>query len=924
VRTRRAHVPIVACWFLIASSAVRANADCARRVLFGLSLCLFVSHGHTGFATLAPLTGITRVAAGEGSFGFALRQDGVLLGWGANGTGMLGNGTTNPNLTPSPVPIPGGAADIVALAPSALHALALKADGTVLAWGTNGLGAVGDGTFTSRLTPVQVSGFGAGSGVIAIATGLSHSVAAIADGSVWAWGSNNMSNLGNPSVVGPSNVPVPVSNLGPGSGVIALTGGGNFTLALKPDGTVWGWGNNNNGQLGIGSMTTQPVPVQVKGPGGLGFLTNVTAISAPPVAGGAFALALKSDGTVLAWGINTNGQLGDGTVTTRTTPVQVQGLTDIVGVDAAGTHALALRADGAVFAWGSNANGQLGTGDNTSSTVPVAVTGLGAGSGVVKVSAATGLSLARKADGSVLAWGDNSSGQLGDGTFFGRTSPDLVAGLSSGTGILAVASGIGANHSFAFGSDGTLLAWGNNGAGQLGIGSTTNQRTPVTVAGLTNVISAAAIANFSIALTGDGAVWAWGDNAFGQLGIGSTIGQRTPVQVRTSATTLLPAAIAVAAGLNAAYAIAADGSVWAWGTNANGQLGIGSTTNQFFAVQVHDVGDVGLLSGVSAIAATGSTAYALKDDGSVLAWGQNAGGQVGDGTTTQRRTPVQVPGLGPGSALWIAAIAGGGAALKTDGSIVAWGSNRSGEVGDGTTEQRLSPVPVSVFDASSPAVALAGGGTTGEGHTLAARLDGSVMSWGANGSGQLGDGTLSQHTVPAPVPALSVGSGVVAVAAGAAHSLSLAADGSVRAWGANGTGQLGDGTVYTRNLTPAFVLIDDVTPPSLSLSASRTILSPPNGHMVPVTLSGRMTDADTGIDSATAAFAVTDEYGRVQPAGPIALDANGNFSFTVQLEAQRNGADEDGRRYTAKISARDRAGNLASSDVTIIVPHDRR
>ena len=893
-----------------------------RRVLFGLSLCLFV-YQHTGFATLAPLAGITRLAAGEGSYALALRQDGAFLGWGANGSGMLGNGTTSPNLTPSSVSIPGGGADIIAFAASAIHALALKADGTVLAWGTNVLGAIGDGTFTSRLTPVQVSGFGSGSGVIAIATGLSHSVAAKADGSVWAWGSNNNSNLGNPSVVGPSNVPVPVSNLGLGSGVIALAGGGNFTLALKWDGTVWGWGNNNNGQLGIGSTTTQPVPVQVKGPGGVGFLTGVTAISAPSVSGGAFALALKSDSTVWAWGINTNGQLGDGTVTTRTIPVQVEGLTDIVGVDAAGTHTLALRADGAVFAWGSNVNGQLGTGNNTASTVPVAVTGLGAGSGVVQVSAATGLSLARKADGSVLAWGDNSSGQLGDGTFFGRTFPDLVAGLATGSGIHAIASGIGANHSLAVGSDGTLLAWGNNSAGQLGIGSTTNQRTPVTVAGLTSAVAAAAGGNFSIALTADGTVWAWGDNAFGQLGIGSTFGQQTPVQVRTS-TTLLPAAIAVAAANNAAYAIAADRSVWAWGNNGNGQIGVGSTTNQLFAVQVHGAGNVGLLTGVSAIAASSASAYALRDDGSVLAWGQNAAGQIGDGTTTQRTTPVQVAGLGPGSAVRIAGIAGGGAALKTDGRIVAWGLNASGQVGDGTTAQRLSPVAAAGLDSYSPVIALVGAGTIGEGQTLAVMDDGSVLSWGSNGSGQLGDGTLSQHTVPAPVPALGPGAGVVAVAAGAAHSLSLAADGSVRAWGANGTGQLGDGTVYTRNLTPAYVLIDDVTPPSLTLSASRTILTPPNGNILPVTLSGRMTDVDSGIDAATAAFAVTDEYGRVQPAGTVAVDADGNFSFTVQLDAERNEADKDGRQYRVRVSARDRAGNTAWSEVTIIVPHDRR
>jgi alpha-tubulin suppressor-like RCC1 family protein len=897
-----------------------------RRLRFGVFVGLFVIHAHIGFATLAPLAGITRLAAGEGSFALALRQDGVLLGWGANTTGTLGNDTTNPNLTPAPVAMPGDGGDIAAFAASTVFALALKVDGTVLGWGANGLGQLGDGTFNNRLTPVQTTGFGSGSGVTAIAVGLSHSVALKADGSVWAWGSNNQNNLGNPSVAGPSHVPIAVSNLGAGSNVVALAAGGNFTLALKSGGTVWGWGNNNNGQLGIGSMLNQPVPVQVKGPGGAGFLEGVVAISAPPATGGVFALALKADGTVWAWGINANGQLGDGTTTTRTLPIQVQGLSDVVAIEAAGAqgnqHSLALRSDGALFAWGSNANGQLGTGDNSSSAAPVPVVGLAAGSDVVEISAGTGLSLARKADGSVLAWGDNSSGQLGDGTFFGSTSPQLVTGLSAGSGIRAVVSGIPANHSFAVRDDGTLLAWGNNSAGQLGIGTTTTQRTPVNVGSLAGVVAAAAGANHSIALGADGSLWTWGDNSSGQLGIGSLVGQRTPVRVRTSTTAFLPPAISIAAANNSSYAVTVDGTVWAWGGNNTAQLGIGSTANQMFAVQVHGVSNEGFLNGAAAVATSGGTTYALRADGTVLGWGLNAGGQVGDGTTAQRTTPVQVVGLGPGSGvIAIAAIAGGAAALKSDGTVVAWGLNGGGQVGDGTTLQRSSPVP-SVVDGGSGITAVIGGGLVGDGHTLAARSDGSAWSWGSNGSGQLGDGTLFQHTLPTPIPALL--SGVTSVAAGAAHSVALSTDGSVRSWGANGTGQLGDGTVYTRNLTPANVLIDDVTAPAVTLSASRTRLTPPNGKMVPVTFSGKMTDVDTALDALTAVFIVTDEYGAVQPSGAVLLDRNGNYSFTLQLEAWRNEEDKDGRRYTVSVSARDRVGNLGNSQIVVIAPHDQR
>ena len=178
-------------------------------ILLG-SAATFVARA-TLFAKIVPLSRISVVQAGEGSFGLVLREDGTVLSWGANTGGALGNGTTDPNLTPMQVSGLGSGSGVVALAAGLPIALALKSDGTVLGWGTNALGALGDGTFTNRLTPVPVSGLGSGSGVIAIATGLSHAVASKADGSVWAWGSNNLGNLGNPSIIGPSNVPVAVS-----------------------------------------------------------------------------------------------------------------------------------------------------------------------------------------------------------------------------------------------------------------------------------------------------------------------------------------------------------------------------------------------------------------------------------------------------------------------------------------------------------------------------------------------------------------------------------------------------------------------------------------------------------------------------------------------------------------------------------------
>ncbi len=982
-------------------------------------------------AVTVPLANITIVKAG-GGFGLALRQDGTVLSWGANTGGTLGNGNTNPSFLPAPVLGLESSSGVIALAPSTSFGLVLKADGSVFGWGANFLGQLGDGTFDNHLAPAMVSGFGSGSGVIAIAAGLSHSVALKSDGSVWTWGSNNNSNLGNPAIVGPRNIPVPVVGLG--SDVTSITAGGNFSLALKADGTIWAWGNNNKGQLGIGSTINQPVPVEVKGPGAIGFLAGVVAVSAPPGSGGAFALALRNDGTVWAWGNNSNGQLGDGTTVNRTSPVQVKGiagsgvLTDVSRIVAAGglsnPHAIALRTDGSVVAWGSNANGQLGTGDKTSSTLPVSVTGLGSGSGITAVSGAAGLSFALKSDGAVLAWGDNSSGQLGDGSFFGRTTPSVIGGVGS---VLAISAQIESNHSLAIRADKTIIGWGNNSSGQLGTGDRFDRVSPVVVPTLTDVNATAVGANHSLAMKADGSLWAWGDNSSGQLGNGTTSAQLTPTAVRNSVNSMLRGVTAVCTALDASYALTADGSVWAWGINTVGQLGINSQTNQSFATRVHGVNDIGFLGGVSAIATNGGSAYALATDGTVLAWGLNAGGRLGDGTTTERLTPARVSGLDPGSGVTaISAIAGGGAVLKIDGAMLAWGLNGGGQVGDGTTVVRTTPVPVAGVGPGSDVIGIsAGGGAGAGGHTFALKRDGTLLSWGINGSGQLGDGTVSDHLTPRLVSGAK--SALRIVAGGAQHSIAVDSAGNVWSWGANGSGQLGDGTTYTTNLRPSFVLFDDVTPPTsssivitpmivgangqititktlsdrdsgvasateslqgpapsfspiatialtrrsgtsfdgvwsgtlsiapdtpdgtfrvtgsavdgatnettssdgaiivdrtpavVSISVTRTTLSPPNRAFLPVTVSGVISDAVSGVAKAT--YTVSDEYGSVEATGTILLNSGGAYVVNLELAASPGEDDFDGRLYVIVVAAEDRAGNARSAGARVTVPH---
>jgi len=384
--------------------------------------------------------------------------------WGNNFDGQLGDSTAGRRRTPAQVLGPEGVGfltDVAAIAAGEVHSLALKADGTVWAWGGNYSGQLGDGTITQqRLTPVQVRGPG-GVGfltdVAAIAAGFGHSLALKADGAVWAWGRNDQGQLGD-GTTGQRLTPVQVR--GPDgkdflANVAALAAGSSHSLALKADGTVWAWGSNFVGQLGDGTITQRLTPVQVRGPGGVDFLTDVAAIAA----GSRHSLALKADGTAWAWGANNSGQLGDGTTTNRFTPVQVRGpggvdfLTDVAAIAARQIHSLALKADGAVWAWGDNSSGQLGDGTTTNRVTPVQVLGPG-GVGfltdVAAIAAGQLHSLALKADGAVWAWGFNSSGQLGDGTTTRRLTPVQVLG-PGGVGFLTDVAAIagGFSHSLA-------------------------------------------------------------------------------------------------------------------------------------------------------------------------------------------------------------------------------------------------------------------------------------------------------------------------------------------------------------------------------------------------------------------------------------------------------------------------------------------
>jgi len=301
-------------------------------------------------------------------------------------------------------------------------------------------------------------------------------------------------------------------------GVAALTAGDEHTCALTSTGGVKCWGWNADGQLGDGTTTHRSTPVDVSG-----LTSGVTA----PAAGSAHTCAVTNAGGVKCWGDNYWGQLGDGTTIDRYTPVDVSGLmSEVTALAAGGGHTCALTSTGGAKCWGWNADGQLGDGTTTDRSTPVDVSGLT--SGVTALAVGYLHTCAVTTAGGVKCWGDNYWGQLGDGTTTAHSTPVDVSGLTSGVTALAA----GSAHTCAVTSTSGVKCWGANHRGQLGDGTTTARSTPVDASGLTSGVAVlAAGADHTCAVTSAGGVKCWGYNGYGQLGDGTTTARSTPVDV---------------------------------------------------------------------------------------------------------------------------------------------------------------------------------------------------------------------------------------------------------------------------------------------------------------------------------------------------------------------------------------------------------
>ena len=604
--------------------------------------------------------------------------------------------------------------------------------------------------------------------------GSAFSCALTAIGGVQCWGDNQSGLLG--SGIAQQSINVPVDVIGLDSGVQAISTGGFHTCAVTQFSGAQCWGSNGAGQLGDGTTTRRGTPVTVAG-----LAVGVADISA----GWGHSCAVTAAGNARCWGDNDYGQLGDGTTIDRTVPVEVDGLPPggVAAIAAGARHTCALLTSSIIMCWGDNSFGQLGNRSTNPSIAPRFVNGV---QGPISLSAGMWHNCAVQANGQARCWGRRDGGRLGDGTMEGIATSGVAVDLPNEDFATIYAGGVG---SCATTTSGHAYCWGLNYNGQLGDGTLTDSALPVPVSGLGSDVTGVAISsNHACGVSADGVLHCWGSNSRGELGTERAHLSAEPVP----AIGLADGVQSLGAGNYHLCAILDDDGLLCWGDNPDGQLGDGTTSESRVPIPIDGSG-----FGVSSVAGGVRHSCIVTTAGAVFCWGDNLHGQLGDGTNLDSLSPVSPIGLGAGITA-ITANWSHSCALTDAGAVFCWGDNDSGQLGDGTTIDRNFPTAVSGLTSGITAIA------AGTNHTCALTSEGSVLCWGNNMDGQLGDGTFFDRSVPGPV--IGLPSDIVGITAGEEFACALAEAGSVYCWGTNYYGELGRGTNSpSRSADPAVV-----------------------------------------------------------------------------------------------------------------------
>jgi len=561
--------------------------------------------------------------------------------------------------------------------------------------------------------------------------------------------------------------------------------------------------------------------------------------------------AIHETGRVSCWGYNGDGELGDPTATEAivATPVLVSGLDQVVEISGGSSHTCARRSGGDVWCWGYGADGQLGDGGTISSTTPVAVAGL---ADAVQISAGYTHTCARRASGQLVCWGTNGSGELGDGSNSDSRVPVTVMGISNAIHVAA-----GGFFTCALRATGQVLCWGYNFEGELGDNTGTDSNVPVPpMMPADDTVELEVGIWTACARRAGGTIMCWGGNFQGELGFVSTA-PRSLVPVTVAQITDAKELTFSSIGQHGCAKRAND-HWWCWGFGVYGQIGDGAGMNRFSPVDTGLIADEVVAGGSTTCARTGSTkrcwgwnGYGQHGDGATLlhpspyevqqlagaedfglgprhlcfartgiafCTGINADTQLGDSTTKPTTAPQAVPQLS--SVTGVSAGHTHSCATRSDGSVWCWGSNYSGELGNSSAPANSGPVMVEGL--SNVATVHSGG----NGFTCARRADFVVACWGRNASGQLGDGTLGSRNNAVAIGGLAAN----AINVGDSHVCAVRTNGVPTCWGQNARGQLGDGTQMDRSVPTDISSITDAI--GISAGSSHSCLVRSDGTVM--------------------------------------------------------------------------------------------
>ena len=454
--------------------------------------------------------------------------------------------------------------------------------------------------------------------------------------------------------------------------------------AILDNGSLYAWGNNKDGQLGLG-LTDEYVAYNKKVdiPGKVKLIkcagVNPTDESA--------CYVITEDGALYVWGKNSYGQLGVGDEVNKNTPIKVTAINGkvmelIIGYS---FSVYAILEDGSLYSWGNNVSSNLGVGDEVNRNTPTKVNL----PSKIKELITTGSSVyALMEDSSLYSWGDNYSGQLGVGDEVNKNTPTKVNLPSKIKKLITTGSSV-----YAILEDGSLYAWGGNNSGELGVGDEVNKNTPTKVNLPSKIKELITTGLSSYAILEDGSLYAWGYNSDGQLGVGDEVNKNTPIKVTAINGKVMELIIS---NYISVYAILEDGSLYAWGNNSYGQLGVGDEVNRNTPTKVNLPGKI------KKLITSSSASYAILEDGSLYAWGENYYGELGVGSNEDKNTPTKVTAIN-GKIMDLIINSDNNSTYKSifaiikDGSLYAWGNNKGGQLGIGSLEDNINS-PTKVTD----------------------------------------------------------------------------------------------------------------------------------------------------------------------------------------------------------------------------------